>query len=178
MDNDQKIEIILTGGTIDSRWHGPSDTAIPNEKSILPEYFRSLFLYQELTFTEVCMKDSRHLTPEDIDKVLEAIHNSKADKIIVTHGTYTMPDTAKILEANLKREGQTIVLTGSMVPLFGFYPSDAPFNLGFALAKVRELSPGVYLSMNGEVFTPSEVAKNLSEGKFYSIFRKRGNNVQ
>ena len=65
-----------------------------------------------------------------------------------------------------------IIFTGSMIPLLGFYPTDAPFNLGFAISKVQELKSGVYLCMNGETFTPAEVAKNLGEGKFYSVFRQ------
>ena len=59
-----------------------------------------------------------------------------------------------------------------MIPLLGFYPTDAPFNLGFAISKVQELQPGIYLCMNGETFTPIEVAKNLGEGKFYSVFKQ------
>ena len=88
-----------------------------------------------------------------------------------------MPDTAKFIEANIKRKGQTIVFTGSLVPLEGFYPTDATFNLGFALSKTQDLSPGVYLCMNGKTFTPQEVAKNLGEGKFYSIFRKNNKSI-
>lgn len=88
-----------------------------------------------------------------------------------------MPDTAKFIEVNLKRKDQTIIFTGSMIPLNGFYPTDATFNLGFALSKAQELLPGIYLCMNGKTFTPQEVAKNLGEGKFYSIFKKNNKNI-
>jgi len=117
------------------------------------------------------MKDSREINQQDIRNIVKKIEKSKAKKFLITHGTYTMPDTAKFLEANLKRKEVTIVFTGSMVPLDGVYPTDAPFNLGYAISKVQELKPGIYLCMNGDTFTPQEVAKNLGEGKFYSIFR-------
>src|SRR3989338_6526354 len=177
MSKKEKIEIIMTGGTIDSTWDGIADTAMVNQHSVIPNYFKKLIIYPKINFNEICMKDSRQLNQQDIVNVLETIEKSEANKIIVTHGTYTMPDTAKFVEANVKRKDQTIVFTGSMIPLEGFYPTDANFNLGFALSKVQELGPGVYLCMNGETFTPQEVAKNLGEVKFYSIFKKIDRNI-
>ena len=177
-NNERQIEIILTGGTIDSAWSGISDTALVNTHSVIPEYFKKLIIYPEIKFNEICMKDSRQLNQQDILKILESIEKSEADKIIITHGTYTMQDTARYIEVNLKRKGQTIIFTGSMVPLEGFYPTDATFNLGFAISKAQELIPGIYLCMNGETFTPKEVAKNLSEGRFYSIFKLNNKIIQ
>ncbi len=164
---------ILMGGTIDSHWEGKLDTAVVNEHSKVPDYFRDLILYAHVEFKEICMKDSRQLTPGDLETLLATVESAPNKKIIITHGTYTMPDSAKYLQAQLKRKDQTIVFTGSMVPLTGFQSSDAPFNLGYAVAKVDELPPGVYLCMNGRVFNPDEVAKSLSEGKFFSVFDKK-----
>jgi len=164
------IQCILTGGTIDSIWNPMKDTATPSEHSSLPDYFKQLKLYTEVMFTEVCMKDSRTLTPEDMISVCNTIEESPCSKIIVTHGTYTMPDTARFIKNRVKRTDQTIILTGSMTPLKGFEFTDAPFNLGFAVGQVLSLPAGVYLCMNGKTFTPEEVAKNISEGRFYSIF--------
>lgn len=173
---DTKIHIVITGGTIDSIWNGAKDTVVVAEHSILPEYFgeigRNLKFYEEFEFTEICMKDSRQITDEDRKNVLKAIEESEAIMIIVTHGTYTMPDTAKFLKENLKRKDRKIVLTGSMVPIKGFDFSDGPFNLGYAVAQVQKLDPGVYVCMNARTFTPEEVAKNIDEGKFYSVFRE------
>jgi L-asparaginase len=81
-----------------------------------------------------------------------------------------MPDTAKFLKAHLKRNDQTIVFTGSMIPLLGFAPSDASFNLGFAISQVNELPNGIYVCMNGAIFSPDEVVKLLYEGRFISVF--------
>ena len=171
------IEIIITGGTIDSAWNGARDTAVVSEHSVLPEYFKNLAqnlkFYENFIFTEICMKDSRDIREEDREKVLDAVEKSRTGKIIITHGTYTMPDTARYLKRNLKRKDQAIVLTGSMVPIKGFDFSDGPFNLGYALAQVQKLSAGIYVCMNARVFAPEEVAKNTNEGKFYSVFEDK-----
>jgi L-asparaginase len=81
-----------------------------------------------------------------------------------------MPDTARFLKANLKRKDQTIILTGSMIPLLGFSPSDGPFSIGYAIAKVQDLEPGIYVCMNGRVFSSEEVMKVSKEGRFSSVF--------
>ncbi len=174
-DKPQKIHFIITGGTIDSVWSGAQDTVIVSEHSVLPEYFdnlgKNLKFPEGLSFTEVCMKDSRALTDEDRKNILKTIEESDATKIIITHGTYTMPDTAKYLKKNLKRKDQIVVLTGSMVPIKGFDFSDGPFNLGYAIAQTQKLTPGIYVCMNVQAFTPEEVVKSIEEGKFYSIFK-------
>lgn len=108
------------------------------------------------------MKDSRELTTGDIKNICKTIEKSTTKKIIITHGTYTMPDTAKYLKANLKRKDQTIISAGSMIPLTGFAPSDAGFNLGYAIARVQTLKPGIYVCMNGRVFSSNEVVKQLN----------------
>lgn len=164
------VHLIITGGTIDATWDGRQDTAVVAEHSIIPDYIGKLSLYAQVKFTEVCMKDSRALTPEDVKKVLDTIENCEEEKIIITHGTYTMPDTARYIKANLKRKGVTVVLTGAMTPLKGFDMSDASFNLGYAFSQVQNLEPEVYLCMNGRTFSSEEVAKSMSEGKFYSVF--------
>lgn len=168
-----QIHFIITGGTVDSVWDGAQDTVVVAEHTVLPEYFanlgKNLKFYENIEFTEICMKDSRAITEEDRKNVLKAIED-KSTKIIITHGTYTMPDTAKFLKDNLKRRDQTIILTGSMVPIKGFDFSDGPFNLGYAIAQVQKLPPGVYVCMNARVFSSDEVAKNIQEGKFYSVF--------
>lgn len=170
MSSKLPIHIILTGGTIDSRWDPKQDTAVVSEHSTLPEYFDGLNLYEELTINEVCMKDSRALTPEDLKTILKAIEDSPSQRVLVTHGTYTMPDTARYLKVNLKLKDKVVILTGSMTPLRGFDFSDAGFNLGFAVAKLQDLKSGVYLAMNGKVFSADEAAKSITEGKFYSVF--------
>lgn len=170
--NNNTIHFVITGGTIDSTYSGKKDTVETRDHSAIPNFINSLRLDQKTVFTEACMKDSRALSPIDWKKIVSSIEESSATKIIVTHGTYTMPDTARFLEANIKRKDQTIVFTGSMIPLMGFAPSDAPFNLGYAIAKVLDLPPGIYVCMNGRTLQPNEVVKLISEGRFVSIFNE------
>jgi L-asparaginase len=169
MKEPDTIHFIFTGGTIDSYYDGSKDTAVPNKHSVIPDYLKQLKLYINFKFTEICMKDSRQITDKDTKAVCDAVETSPCKMIIITHGTYTMPDTARYLDKNLSRKDQKIVLTGSMIPLKGFEFTDAPFNLGFALANVKNIENGVYVAMNGNLFTAENVAKQLTEGRFYSI---------
>ncbi len=139
---DDSIHFILTGGTIDSYYDGTKDTVVPSEHSAIPEFINSLRLYIKLKFTEVCMKDSRALNQNDRNEILKAIEESPSQKIIITHGTYTTPDTARFLKANLKRNDQVIILTGSLIPIKGFSPSDGTLNLGYAIAQAETLEGG------------------------------------
>lgn len=172
MADSQKIHFIITGGTIDSYYNGIQDTVVPNEHSVIPEFINSLKLCNETTFTEICMKDSRALNQADREEMLKTLEKIPSKKVIITHGTYTMPDTARYIKANLKRNDQTIIITASMMPIRGFSPSDGTFNLGYALAQVQTLSPGVYVTINGTIFKPDEIIKIISEGRFVSIFNK------
>ncbi len=166
------IHFVITGGTIDSRYDGSKDTAIPNETSIIPSFIKSLRLHHDTEFTTVCMKDSRQLVQEDLENIIRTIEESPHSKVIITHGTYTMPDTARFLKANLKNNEKTIILTASAIPINGFSPSDGPFSLGYAVAQLEHLEPGVYVAINGKVFSPEEVMKVISEARFTSIFQR------
>ncbi len=170
--NSKEVLFITTGGTIDSYYEGTKDTVVPNENSVIPETIKSFKLNIPTSFVQICMKDSRSLNEKDRNDILEAVENASQKKVIITHGTYTMPDTARFLKANLKRNDQAIILTGSMIPIQGFSPSDGTFNLGFALAKIEEMESGIYVSMNGHLFVPEEVVKIIEEGRFASIFNK------
>ena len=167
------INFIMTGGTIDSYYEGKRDTILPNKTSIIPKFIESLNLYESFKFTEICMKDSRELTKRDLINLLKTVGKSPHKRIIITHGTYTMPDTARFLKFNLKKRDRVVILTGSMIPLVGFTPSDAPFNLGYAISKLQELPNGIYVCMNGRVFTPDEITKDLYAGRFSSVFGEK-----
>ena len=119
------------------------------------------------------MKDSRDITKIDLKNILNEIEKSPSKKIIITHGTYTMPDSARYLKANLKRKDQTIILTASMLPIAEFIMSDGGFNLGYSVSKVQDLPAGIHVCMNGKVFTPDEVIKIISEGRFSSILSEK-----
>ncbi len=171
-DHTNSIHFIITGGTIDSYYDGSKDTAVPNKESIIPSFIESLKLYCDSDFTTVCLKDSRALTMEDLTNIVKTVENSPHNRVIITHGTYTMPDSARFLKGNLTRKDQTIIFTASAIPIQGFSPSDGPFNLGYANAKLEDLAPGIYVAINGKVFSPEEVIKIISEARFASIFQK------
>lgn len=164
------IRILITGGTIDSYFDAPSDSIKVNNESVVGSYLKSLQLHTNFSTEVICLKDSRDLTNEDRQKMVEAINKSDADRFLITHGTYTMPDTARYLKQSLpENTNRRIILTGSMKPLLGFSVTDAPFNLGFAIASLLAKEPGIYLAMNGRCFDPEEVYKNISEGRFESF---------
>ncbi|MCL4338473.1 asparaginase domain-containing protein [Patescibacteria group bacterium] len=173
MQSNPSIHFMITGGTIDSYYDGTKDTAVPNDNSIIPRYIKSLKLYNQTEFTVICMKDSRAINKDDLHKLIREIEKSRHKHIIITHGTYTMPDTARFLEANLKRKDQTIILIAAMLPMTEFTMSDGPFNLGFAIAKAQELPHGIYVCMNGKSFSADEVVKVISEGRFASVFGEK-----
>ncbi|MBU1177910.1 asparaginase [Patescibacteria group bacterium] len=169
-NNNQAIHFIITGGTIDSYYDGSKDTAVVNKESIIPQFIEGLKLDQKSTFTKVCMKDSRELTRDDLESILQAVKDSSHKKIVITHGTYTMTDTARFLEANLENNNRVIILTGSFIPINGFSFSDGPFQLGYAMAKTENLEKGVFICMNGKVLSANEAMKISKEGVFSSIF--------
>lgn len=154
LNQNTNILVILTGGRIDSIWDGGVDEIVVAKHSVIPDYFKSLKI-AGLEFKEVCMKDSRALTLDDRKAILQAIENTQANKILITHGTHTLVDTIEFLEKNLKDTSKTIVFTGSSIPLKDFAQSDAPLNLGYALAKVEELPAGMYLCVNNKT-TPAD----------------------
>ena len=166
------LHFISTGGTIDSYYDPIKGTAIPNEKSYIPKYIPLLKLYESCLFTEVCMKDSRALKASDRKKILNATKKSRAKRVIITHGSYTVSDTAKYFKKHFKNNDKVIIFVCSLIPLMGFSPTDAGFNLGYAVAKSQDLKEGIYVCMNGKVFNPEEVVKVLAGGRFASIYTK------
>jgi L-asparaginase len=139
------------------------------EHSGIPGYLKSLKNYKDLEFIETIWKDSRDVTDADREKILQLIEKSDAQKVIITHGTFTMADTGKFLKKNLVKKDQVIILTGSMSPLV-FENSDAPSNLKFSVEKVNSLAPGVYICMSGRVLDPEEAVKDAKAEKFNSIY--------
>jgi L-asparaginase len=164
----KNILFILTGGTIDAKTTGQERDEIL-EISAIPEYLGALHIGQKIRFFQFCKKDSRDVNEFDRLGILSEIQTSDEEIIIVTHGTFTLVDTAKYLKQKLTGVKKVIILLGSMIPLKGFENSDAPFNLGFALGKAESLSYGVYILMNSRVFDPDEAVKDLEKNLFYSL---------
>lgn len=158
------LRIISTGGTIDS-----SPDYDPKKKSIfqgtyLPKMFAQAKLSSEPILEALMQKDSADITAEDRQLILARCMASPEDRIVITHGTDTMAETAKFLGE--KGVGNKIVvLVGSFVPL-SQADSDAFFNLGYGLSAAQLLTPGVWIAMNGEVFKWNNVQKNRERGRF------------
>jgi L-asparaginase len=163
------IYFLITGGTIDSIDKDITYPLINQGSSIIPTFIKSLKLDNDIKFSEICFKDSREISKDDLRKILDVIKNTPYKCIIITTGTFGMPDIGRFLELNLKKNNKTIVLTGSMTPIYGFPMSDGPFNLGYAISQVQSLPKGVYACMNGKTLSTNEVIKIVDEGKFDSI---------
>jgi len=112
------------------------------------------------------MIDSLEMTDADREIILTHCQKSSTDKIVITHGTDTMVETARYLADNL--QGKTVVLTGAMIPIV-FGSSDGLFNMGAALAYVQTLESGIYIAMNGQYFSYDNVRKNKNKGLFETI---------
>lgn len=165
---DTKIHFILTGGRIDSVWDGGVDEIVVAEHSVIPSFIKTIGLTLDITYTEICMKDSRALTQQDRESMRKLIDESDTPKIVITHGTHTLPDTVQYLHEKLEKKDKTIIFTGASAPLKDFAISDAGFNLGYAIAKVQELPAGMYLCISGKTTSFEEMQKQLKEGSFYT----------
>jgi L-asparaginase len=119
----------------------------------------------DVSVTELLRKDSLQMTDADREVIRQALADSSAARIIVTHGTDTMIETAGALKGV---RDKTIVLTGALQPA-RFTDSDAPFNLGMAIAAVQTLPPGVYVVANGTVFPADRVRKNRELNRFEAL---------
>ena len=160
-----KIRVIITGGTFDKEYNELNGELF-FRKTHLPEMLQLGRCKLPLEITELMMIDSLAMTGKHRQTVLEACLKSKEDRIVITHGTDTMVETAKLLGKSLS--DKTVVITGAMVP-YKFGSSDGLFNLGSALAFAQALPYGVYIAMNGKLFHSENVRKNRSKGEFEPV---------
>ncbi len=155
------VKVFTTGGTIDKIYFDAKDDYQVGEPEI-----GSLLAEANVTFDysveSLLRKDSLEMNETDRKLVYDAVAAESCARILITHGTDTMIETAKSL---LGIPDKTIVLTGSMQPA-RLRVSDAFFNVGCAVAAVQLLSPGVYVVMNGQVFDPRTSRKNVAKNCF------------
>lgn len=164
-DNNDKIHIIATGGTIDAHFSPKEYKPVPNQSSIIEDFIKDFIKpHFEITTTTVSMIDSLYMTEEIRTSIVKEINKTKHSKILITHGTDGMIDTARLINNVIRNK--TVVLTGSMIPLKGFSPSDAGFNLGFSIGSLLNLPIGVFIAMNGKIFETDNVIKNLEKSRF------------
>ena len=157
----EELLVVTTGGTIDKVYFDDkSDYQVgdPQIGRILEE----LGVGFRFSVIPIIRKDSLHITDADRELLRDAIAAQPARHVLVTHGTDTMVETAKVLAGV---PGKTIVITGALNPA-GFRGSDAEFNIGTAVGAVQSLPPGVYIAMNGRIWDPLKVRKNVSANRF------------
>ena len=159
------IRIFITGGTFDKEYNELNGQLYfkNTHMSDLLEMGRSNAAVEIRT---LMMIDSLEMTDEDRELIAYQCTQCEEDKIVITHGTDTMSDTAKILSQKVK--DKTIILTGAMIPI-KFGSSDGLFNLGSALAFAQTLTAGVYVAMNGRYFHADNVRKNKQTGMFEEV---------
>ena len=161
------VQIFITGGTFDKEYN-----YITGELFFKNTHMRDLLQQGrnnvDIDIKTLMMIDSLEMNDEERNIIVYNCRKSKFNDIIVTHGTDTMVETARVLaEANI--EDKTIILTGALIPAAFGNSSDGFFNLGATLALSQVLTPGVYISMNGRYFNWDNVKKNKKTGFFEEI---------
>lgn len=159
------IKLFITGGTIDCEREDKEGNYIFGE-TYIPKMLKQGRNKKDIMTKLLMLKHSSNMTKEDRKKILQNCKDCKEDKIIITHGTDTMVETARVLGKEIK--DKTIVLLGAMIP-YNQENSDALFNLGCAVSAVQSLSNGVYITMNGKIFNCDNIKKNKELGEFQTI---------
>jgi L-asparaginase len=162
----ENVRLLITGGTIDKSYCPVEGHLSFSRTHVLAMLKQARVILPEEQVQTLLLKDSLDLTDADREVICQAAAAATETRIIVTHGTDTMVQTAQRLAA--KQLAKTIVLVGAMVP-YTFSNSDGLFNLGFAFGAVQLLPGGVYVAMNGRIFPWNRVRKNLAQGAFESI---------
>ena len=157
-----QIKILVTGGTIDKVYNELAGK-LTFDDSHLGEMLECSRSTVGINTEVLFLKDSLDMNDEDRSLILSKCLECSEDKVMVTHGTDTMVETAQLLGNKIK--DKTIVLFGSMIP-YSINNSDALFNLGAALSAVQNKTNGVYIAMNGQVFDFNKVKKNKALGTF------------
>ena len=162
------IRIFVTGGTFDKEYNELTG-ALAFKDTHLPEMLRLGRCLLDVSVRTLMMIDSLEMTDADRASIVEQCRQAAESRILITHGTDTMIETAAALASALPApSGRTIVLTGAMIP-YAFGSSDGLFNLGSALSFAQVLPPGVYVAMNGRCFDWNRVRKNRDTGTFEGI---------
>jgi L-asparaginase len=160
-DTREPILVVTTGGTIDKVYFD-AKSEFEVGRSMVGDLLREAQVHAPYETLEVVRKDSLDLTDEDRESIRRSIEAKPNRRVVVTHGTDTMTQTARAL---VVIEGKTIVLTGALSPA-RFANTDAAFNVGMAFAAAQTLPAGVYIAMNGRVFDARRVRKDRDTNRF------------
>lgn len=158
------MKIFTTGGTIDKVYFDARSAFQVGEPQIV-DILREANVTAEYEVETLLRKDSLDLTEADRALIAGRVREEPCARILITHGTDTMVETARALQG---LAGKVVVLVGSLSPA-RFKMSDAAFNIGFALGALQALTEGVYIAMNGQIFHPEAVRKNREKNRFEAI---------
>jgi L-asparaginase len=161
------IAILVCGGTFDKRYDEITGRLFFRDTHV-PEMLRLGRSRVDVSIETLMMVDSLDMTAADRDRIAARCREVPDERLVITHGTDTMVETAAVLAAQVP--AKTIVLTGAMIP-YAFGSSDGLFNLGSALSFAQALPAGVYVAMNGTAFPWNRVTKNRASGHFESLGR-------
>ena len=161
------IKIFSTGGTFDKEFN-ELNGELYFKKTQLHELLELGRSQLNVKVETLMMIDSLNMTDDERQYIIKKCQKESSQRIIITHGTDTMVETAKILAGHI--QNKTIILTGAMIPI-KFGSSDGLFNLGSALSFVQILEPGIYITMNGRYFNWDNVRKNKNLGIFERIIK-------
>jgi L-asparaginase len=156
-----KLKFFTTGGTIDKIYFDAKGEYAIGEPQVAT-LLADVNIGFVFSIESLLKKDSLDLTDADRELIRERVAAESAAHIVITHGTDTMIQTARVLK---DISGKTIVLTGAMQPA-RMRMTDASFNLGAAVTAAQVLPPGVYIAMNGRIFNPETTRKNVAEHRF------------
>ena len=159
-----ELLVVTTGGTIDKVYFDDKSDYQVGEPQI-GRILEELGVAFRFRVIPIIRKDSLHISADDRELVRATIAAQPARHVLITHGTDTMVDTAKVLATIADK---TIVLTGALNPA-RFRGSDAEFNIGCAVGAVQSLAPGVYIAMNGRIWDPLKVRKNVDANRFEAL---------
>jgi L-asparaginase len=164
----EAIGLLVTGGTFDKQYNELTG-ALSFGDTHVAEMLRLGRCRIDVSIRTLMMIDSLDMTDADRSRIVEACLEARERRMVITHGTDTMVETARALAAAIPADrGKTIVLTGAMVP-YAFGSSDGLFNLGSALSFAQVLAAGVYVAMNGRCFSWDRVRKNRATGVFEAV---------
>ena len=155
------IDILTTAGTIDKIYFNSKSEFEVGDPVVGP-LLTSMNVGFDFTVEQLMRVDSLDMTEAHRSTIFERTQRSSSQQVLITHGTDGMIATAQLLS---KITGKTIVLTGVLQPA-AFAHNDAVFNIGAAVSAVQTVGFGAYLAMNGQIFTPDNVIKNLKENSF------------
>lgn len=159
------IKLFVTGGTFDKEYNELNGQLFFKDSHI-NEILKLGRSRLDLSVRTLMLIDSLDMTDSDRNIILENCLHCEEDKIVITHGTDTMTETATYLSDKIP--GKTVVITGAMIP-YKFGSSDGLFNMGSALAFVQSLPAGIYIAMNGRYYDWNNCKKNKQTGFFEEL---------